>query len=341
MLRSLPIAAADPHARTASPCECRHQSRHASPHCLHPGGTGFVGRHLAARLTTNNFDVKILTRSRTRHYDMLVLPAVTLIEVDVHDSGNLKREFAGCDGVVNLVGILNERSHRGRGFHHAHVELSAKVVDACKAAGVRRLLHMSALNADVAAPSHYLRSKAQAAALALQTHGLPHVTVFEPSVIFGPGDHFINRFAALLRVAPGFFPLACPQAKFSPVFVGDVAEAFVRSFEDHATFGQCYRLCGPKTYTLRQLVCQTARLGGMRRVIVGLPRPLSWLQAACLEWLPGKPFSLDNYHSLQRDSICGGTDFATFGIIPTALEAVVPGYLAKPNPIQNRRNTPG
>ncbi|MGH8283197.1 MAG: complex I NDUFA9 subunit family protein [Gammaproteobacteria bacterium] len=293
------------------------------------GGTGFVGRHLAAHLTKRNFNVKILTRSRTRHYDLVVLPTVTLVDADVHDSDTLKREFAGCDAVVNLVGILNEHGHRGRGFRRAHVELTHTVLQACGHAGVSRLLHMSALNAAENAPSHYLRSKAEAAALVLKAENPLHVTVFEPSVIFGPSDSFINRFAKLLRMAPGFFPLACPKAKFAPVYAGDVAEAFSRSLEERASFGKRYSLCGPKIYTLRELVRYTARLQGLHRLIIGLPRPLSWLQAAILEWVPGKPFSLDNYRSLKLDSVCKENGFAGFGIEPVALEAVVHAYLGR------------
>jgi NADH dehydrogenase len=291
------------------------------------GGTGFVGRHLAARLAQNNCNVRILTRSRARHYDLVVLPTVTLVEADVHDVDALTQEFAGCDAVVNLVGILNERGHRGSGFRQAHVELAEKVVAACNGAGVPRLLHMSALNAAENAPSHYLRSKAKAAALVLQAEGALHVTVFEPSVIFGPGDSFINRFAKLLRLAPGIFPLACPKAKFAPVYAGDVAEVFVRSLDRRASFGKRYSLCGPRVYTLRELVRYAARLQGLHRLIIGLSPSLSWLQAALMEWLPGKPFSLDNYRSLKLDNVCSGNGFADFGMSPTALETVVPTYL--------------
>lgn len=296
------------------------------------GGTGFLGRHLAARLTQRNYNVKVLTRSRTRHYDLVVLPTVTLVDADVHDAATLKREFAGCAAVVNLVGILNERGHRGRGFRRAHVELAKKVLQACHSAGVPRLLHMSALNAGANAPSHYLRTKAEAAALVLKAGGSSDVTVLEPSVMFGPGDHFLNRFAKLLRLAPGVFPLACPKARFAPVYAGDVAEALVRSLDERTCFGQRYRLCGPKVYTLRELLRYLRRLTGHRRLILGLPRVLSWLQALVMEWLPGKPFSLDNYHSLQVDSVCRDNGFAAFSIEPVALEAVVPTYLGRFTP---------
>lgn len=292
------------------------------------GGTGFVGRHLAARLAQRDYNVKILTRSRARHYDLVVLPTVTLVEADVHDAATLAREFAGCAAVVNLVGILNERGHRGRGFRQVHVELPRKIIQACRAAGVPRLLHMSALNAARNAPSHYLRTKAEAAELVLAAQDL-QVTVFEPSVIFGPGDRFLNRFARLLRLAPGVFPLPCPNAKLAPVSAGDVAEAMLRSLDVRACFGRRYALCGPKVYTLRELLRYLRRLTGHKRVILGLPRPLSWLQALVMEWLPGKPFSLDNYHSLQVAGVCTDNGFAAFGMQPVAVEAVLPTYLGR------------
>ncbi|MGH8279039.1 MAG: complex I NDUFA9 subunit family protein [Gammaproteobacteria bacterium] len=293
------------------------------------GGTGFLGQHLAARLVPRDYNVKVLTRSRLDHHDLGVLPRVALVETDGQDVRALTREFSGCAAVVNLIGILNERGHFGRGFRQAHVELAKKVLQACRDAGVPRLLHMSALGASLKAPSHYLRSKAQAADLVLKAAPGLKVTVFEPSVMFGAGDHFLNRFAKLLRIAPGVLPLACAQARFALVYAGDVAEAMVRSLPEHACYGQRYALCGPKTYTLRELLKYLRRLTGHRRVIIGLPRPLSWLQALAMEWVPGKPFSLDNYHSLQVDNVCKPNGFAAFGIEPVAVEAVLPTYLGR------------
>ncbi|MEJ2481530.1 MAG: NAD(P)H-binding protein, partial [Acidihalobacter sp.] len=177
------------------------------------GGTGFVGRHLCARLIRAGYRVRIPTRHRERHRDLLVLPGLELIEADVHDPQTLAQVLTGCQAAINLIGILNERGHRGLGFQHAHVELTRKFVDACQAQGVRRLLHMSALGADATADtSFYLRSKAEAETLAHTLSG-PElaVTSFRPSVIFGPDDSFLNRFADLLRAVPGVFPLACPE----------------------------------------------------------------------------------------------------------------------------------
>lgn len=289
------------------------------------GGTGFVGRHLAARLVSRGHSVKVLTRQRFRHTDMLVLPTLTLVQADVYDPGVLRDEFEGCDAVVNLVGILNERGHKGAGFRLAHVEFTEAVLQACRGARVRRLLHMSALHADKHGPSHYLRTKGEAAEKVYAAKQL-EVTVFEPSVIFGPGDSFLKRFAGLLERMP-LLPLAWPKARFAPVYVGDVVEAYTRCIERRAGAGQRYVLCGPKTYSLKELVRYTARLTGHRRLVLGLPRPAAWLQAAIMEWLPGKPFSLDNYRSLKVDSVSDEDGLATLGIAATPLEAVAPTYL--------------
>ena len=296
------------------------------------GGTGFIGRHLAARLSGAGHDVVIPTRHAARHRDFLVLPTVRLIEGDVHDAGFLRQQFEGRDAVINLVGILNEKGRSGKGFARAHAELPEKIVQACREAGVSRLLHMSALHAARTAPSHYLRTKARGEEAVHRAAGPDfHVTSFRPSVIFGPGDGFLNRFAGLLRLAPGVFPLACPDAKFQPVYVEDVVRAFTESLDKHKTFGQRYDLCGPKVYTLREIVEYVARLIGKKVYVVGLPEGLSYLQAAMLEFAPGKPFSLDNYRSLQIDSVCDKGFPGVFGITPASLEEIAPGYLKKWN----------
>ena len=293
------------------------------------GGTGFVGKRLAARLSEAGHDVVIFTLHRERQRDLLVLPTVRLVQGDVYDPEFLRKQFEDRDTVINLVGILNEKGRDGRGFARAHTELPGKIIEACRQTGVTRLLHMSALHASPEAPSHYLRTKAMGED-AVQRAGNPdfHVTSFRPSVIFGPGDGFLNRFAGLLRLTPGVFPLACPRACFQPVYVEDVVRAFMESLDNHKTFGQRYDLCGPKAYSLREIVAYVAKLIGKRVCIVGLNDALSYLQAATLEFVPGKPFSLDNYRSLKVDSVCEKGFPAVFGITPTSLEQVAPAYLA-------------
>jgi len=291
------------------------------------GGTGFVGEHLAARLAQEGVFVKIITRYAQGNKRLGVLPTVKLVEADCHDPAVLEREFRGMDAVINLVGILNEKGRKGEGFRHAHVELTRKVLDACETAGVTRLLHMSALGADPGGPSHYLRSKGEAEGL-IKVHSNKQLkaTVFRPSTIFGDHDSFINRFAGLLKLLP-VFPLACPESRMQPVYVGDVVNAFIYSLDDRATFGQRLELAGPDVMTLKEIVSYTARVMGKRRLIIGLPDVLARLQAGVMEFVPGKPFSRDNYNSLQVDNVTNENALEWLGIEPTGMEAVVPAYL--------------
>jgi NADH dehydrogenase len=296
-----------------------------TPHICLIGGSGFVGRHLAARLIKAGHQVRVLTRRREAHRELLVLPNLTLVECNIYDAEALRAQLAGMDVVVNLVGILNER--RRGDFQRAHVELVQQIVDACRAGGVKRLLHMSALKADAEnGPSLYLRSKGEGEAIALNATDL-QVTAFRPSVIFGPDDQFLNRFAHLLALSPGIFPLACAEARFAPVYVEDVAEAFVRAINNPDTFGQTYELCGPTPYSLRELVEYVAELSGHRRRIISLGNRLSWWQGLIMERLPGKPFSRDNFLSTRVNSLCKSQFPAVFALKPAAIEAIVPGYL--------------
>lgn len=304
------------------------------------GGTGFVGHHLVAALAGAGHRVRVPTRRLARHRDLRVLPTVTLAEGDVHDPAFLENQVAGSDAVINLVAILNERGHRGRGFEKAHVALAGKVIEACGSTGVRRLLHMSALHADPAGPSHYLRTKGVAEDMVHGARDL-RVTCFRPSVIFGHGDRFLNRFAEIAALAP-VFPLACPGARFQPVFVGDVVRAMVAAVSDERTIGHSYDLCGPARYTLAELVAYAARLRGVRTRIVGLPGWLSAAQAGVLEFFPGKPFSLDNFRSMSIDSVCEAGFPPLFGIVPARLEDVAPGYInAGLDPIDHVRQHAG
>lgn len=292
------------------------------------GGGGFVGSCLANRLSRQGFEVTVPTRRPESRKAVALLPGVHLLAASVHDPLELEDLFAGADAVINLVGILHDSDSAtpyGRRFAAAHVELPRKIVAAMKQAGVRRLLHMSALKAADEAPSAYLRSKAAGEAVVLGAAGELDVTVFRPSVIFGPEDSFLNTFAALLRVFP-VLPIAGGKARFQPVYVGDVADAYVAALDDRQTCGKVYELCGPKVYTLRQLVEYAGQLTGHPRLVVDLPCSLARLQATLLGLLPNPPMSPDNLRSLQVDSVTDGSrDFP--GWQPQSLEAIAPTYL--------------
>lgn len=287
------------------------------------GGTGFVGRHLLARLAADGHAITLLSRNLGPHPDRLLPPGVAVREVDVYDPGVLRDSFSGADVVVNLVGILNEKGDNGRGFRRAHVELTKLVIAAMQLAGVRRLLQMSSLNAG-RGHSHYLKSRGEAEA-AVKSSGLDW-TIFEPSVIFGPGDGLFCRFAALLKLAP-VMPLARAGAKFAPVFVGDVVEAMRRTLRARRSFGEVYELYGPDVFTLGEIVRMTARQLGLRRLVVPLPDALGRLQALAFDFVPGKPFSSDNFRSLKTDSVGGIDGLHRLGITPTRVATQLPAIL--------------
>jgi uncharacterized protein YbjT (DUF2867 family) len=305
-------------------------TRHRASRICILGGTGFVGRSLVGRLIPEGYDVVVPTRNRDNSRALWTYPAVELLELDVHDERALTDALRGCDVAVNLIGILNEEGHDGEGFKRVHADLPAKLVRSCRASGVRRLLHMSALKADAqAGPSHYLRTKGlgQDAIRDLAGSEVKY-TIFQPSVIFGASDTFTNRFARLLRMLP-VFPLPEAEARFAPVFVDDVARAFVSSIEDSETHGRTYQLCGPDIFSLAEIVRLVCWTLGLKRLVVPLPHWLGRIQAWIGEYLlPGKPLSLDNFRSLSEASVCSSNDFASFGIKPQSLGAVLPTYLA-------------
>jgi NADH dehydrogenase len=294
------------------------------------GGAGFVGRHVVNRLVAEGYRVLVPTRARDRARHLFLLPTVDVIETDVGDPAVLARLATGAGAVINLAGIISESGTQT--FDRVHVDVTREEIAACKAGGVRRLLHMSALNADRNGPSRYLRSKGEAEALVMSS-GLDW-TIFRPSVIFGREDTFLNLFAKLARVLP-VIALAGANARFQPVYVGDVAQCFLLALQNDSTVGQAYPLCGPKVYTLRELVRYVGDVTGHSRPIVPLSGGLAQMQAATLEHLPGRLMTRDNLASMQRDSVCDGEFPAVFGFRPTPLETVAPGYLS-PDSIRSR-----
>ncbi|MDE2450419.1 MAG: complex I NDUFA9 subunit family protein [Gammaproteobacteria bacterium] len=290
------------------------------------GGTGFVGTELVTRLVRDGHWVRVPTRSAGHGQHLRVLSTVELITANVHDPRTLGQLLAGMDVVINLVGILNQSGRAT--FQSVHKDLAAKVIAAARGARIRRLLQMSAVGADgERGPSGYLRSKGEAEALVRAAAGHLDFTIFRPSVIFGPRDSLTNRFATLLRMSAGFMPLARSGARFAPVYVGDVADAFVGTLERRESFGETYELCGPDILTLEELIRMTAAVAQLPCHILRLPDLLGWLQAMVLGLLPGKPFSLDNFHSLSVDSVCTHDGLARLGISARHLMAVLPFYL--------------
>jgi NADH dehydrogenase len=286
------------------------------------GGSGFIGRHFVAQLARREIKVTVPSRRRERAKHLILLPTVDVVQADITDAVVLERLARNKDVVVNLVGILHGD------FDRFHVELPRAIVAACRAAGVKRLLHISALGADVNGPSAYQRSKGAGERVVLDANDL-EATAFRPSVVFGPEDHFLNQFAAMARFLP-LLAVPCPKARFQPVYVGDVARVMLSSIEDTESHGRAVELGGPHEYQLKQLISLVCEMTGHRRLVIGLSDRLSYFQAAVLEHLPGRLMTRDNYLSMKVPNVTAAR--FPYGIVPQALEAVAPAYLRPSGP---------
>jgi NADH dehydrogenase len=295
------------------------------------GGAGFVGRHIVARLVGQGLRVTVPTRHRSRAGHLILLPTVEVVESDVGNDDALDLLLRDHDAVINLVGILqgSRGTPYGREFARAHVELPKRIVAGCARHGVRRYLHMSALGADPKGPSMYQRSKGDGEA-AVRASPLDW-TIFQPSVIFGPEDRFLNTFATLAKVFP-VLPIGGADVRFQPVWIGDVAQAFVNALGNRDTYRKSYELVGPRVYTLRELVQFAAAASGRPRPVLALPGGIAQLQARMMELAPGEPLmSRDNIDSMKVDNIASSQPYVPapeLGITPTAMEAEAPRYLS-------------
>ncbi len=324
------------------------------------GGSVFIGRHVCEKLAAAGHSITVPTRRLSGAKHLLPLPRLQLLQCNPHDSAQLVRAMAGHDVLVNLIAVLHGDAQR---FDAVHVQLPQTIVNACRAAGVPRIVHISALGAALDAPSLYQRSKARGEAV-FATSGLD-VRMLRPSVVFGAEDKLLNLFASLQKAAP-FMPLAGADTQFQPVWVEDVAQAVVHLATDnrlpspakfnpaktapasanipvnHATTSVqstrpiaaahhvIFEACGPQVFTLRQMVALAGRCVGAQRPIFALPAALANAQAWVMEHLPGEPLmSRDNLASMRVPNVTSGTlpGLAELGITAASLTTIAPTYL--------------
>lgn len=291
------------------------------------GGSGFVGGHLVRKLSAAGHRITVGTRYAPSARHLRVVPQVTIRQCNPYDLDSMTPILEGHDAVINLVGILNERGFRGKGFHRAHVELVEKLIISCEAARVGRLVQMSSINAG-RGDSYYLRSRGRAERLVKEAtdDGLLRAIILRPSVIFGPDDSFLNRFASLLKFSP-VLPLARPRARLAPVYVGDVVEALERVLSEDTESCRTYELAGAEVWSLKELVLWLRDQLELRRTVIGLPDALGWLQGLIFNFVPGKPFSSDNFKSLRLDSVCTDNGLIELGIDPWGVSQLAPTWL--------------
>ncbi len=297
------------------------------------GGSGFIGRYVVARLAQAGFIVRVAVRDPEAALFLKPMGGVgqvVPVSCDVTRPAAIATAVAGAAVAVNLVGILFEA--RGNTFAGVQAEAPGRIAAAAAAAGVRRLVHLSAIGADAEGESAYARSKA-AGETAVRA-AFPTATILRPSIVFGPEDAFFNRFAAMARMSPVLPLIGGGTTRFQPVYVGDVADAVMAALERPEAEGKTYELGGPTVYTFRELLAFILASTGQCRCLVPLPWGLAALQGRLGEFLPRPPITRDQVKLLRRDNVVaeGAAGLAALGITPTPLEAVVPGYLARYRP---------
>ncbi len=301
------------------------------------GGTGFIGRHLVRRLAAQGARILVISRnpSRGTHLQPMGRVGQILVErIDLNSGQALAEALAEASAVVNLIGILYET--RRQQFDEVHGVLPGRIARAAAAAGIERMVQLSAIGAHANSDSAYARSKAEGEE---RTHeALPSATIVRPSIVIGPEDGFFNRFAEMARLSPALPLIGGGKTRFQPVYVGDVADAIVAGLQRPDAAGQTYELGGPQVYSFAELMRYMLGVLGRRRLLVPLSFGVAKLQARLLELLPVPPLTRDQVELLKTDNVVtdGAKGLAALDIAPTPMELIVPEYLARYRATQAR-----
>ena len=293
------------------------------------GGSGFLGRNVVRALAKQGYRIRVAVRHpRLANY---LIPAgvvgqIQLVKADVVETDDIAAALAGAQAVINLTGILY--SGGGQNFADVHADAAGHIAEAAKAAGIKTLVHVSALGADAHSDSSYAQSKAEGEKRVREA--FPDAAILRPSILFGADDSFFNKFASLARYVP-FLPLiGGGRTKFQPVFVGDAAAAVLRCLDDASTRGKTYELGGPNVYSFKELMQIVLRTTDRKRLLLPVPFAIAYAKALFLGLLPSPILTMDQVTLLKSDNVVtsGAPGLAELGITaPTSVEAEVPSYL--------------
>ncbi|BBE73698.1 complex I NDUFA9 subunit family protein [Oharaeibacter diazotrophicus] len=295
------------------------------------GGSGFLGRHVVRALARRGYRVRVAVRrpDLAGHLQPLgTVGQIHAVQANLRFRASVDRAVQGADAVVNLVGIL--AGSGAQTFDAVHAFGARAVAEAARAAGIGRLVHVSAIGADAASASGYARSKAAGEAAVRET--VPGAVILRPSIVFGPEDDFFNRFADMARFSPVLPAIGGGETRFQPVFVGDVAEAVARAVDGAVPAG-VVELGGPEVVTFREVMERVCRETGRKRAIVSVPFGIAELAAKLTGWLPGAPITADQVELLKTDNVVSdaataeGRTLAGLGIVPHTMAAILPTYL--------------
>lgn len=295
------------------------------------GGSGFIGTQIVRALARRGARVRVAVRQPHLAHEMRLMGDVGQVEVvqaNVRDPASVERAVQGADAVINLVGLLYETGRQT--FRAVHVDAARTIARAAAAAGAR-LVQMSALGADPASAAQYARSKAEGEAAVREI--LPGSVILRPSIVFGPGDDFFNKFAGMAAASPVLPLIGGGRTRFQPVYVGDVARAAAEVALDPRHAGKTFELGGPGVFTFREILDLIQQETGRRRLYAPLPFPVAGLIGTLC-----KPFTLtpvappltaDQVRLLQVDNVVSGQapGLAELGVVPETVEAVLPTYL--------------
>jgi uncharacterized protein YbjT (DUF2867 family) len=295
------------------------------------GGSGFVGTQAVRYLAKAGWRVRVAVRNPNLAYRMRLLGDVGQIDVvqaNVRNTPSLERALEGAKAALNLVAVLYETGRQG--FQAVHVMGARNIAEAGRAQGVARMIQVSAIGADPDSPSRYARTKAEGEAAVREVY--PDAAIVRPSIVFGNGDGFFNRFAGMAQFSPVLPLIGGGATRFQPVFVGDLGQALARVVADEASAGKTFELGGPAAFTFRELMEKMLAETGQRRLLLPIPFPAATALGKLAElgaFLIPPPVTADQVESLKSDNVVSGQypGLAELGITPTALEAVLPTYL--------------